>query len=578
MVAMWIEDEDGVGVSLKGRVLTDSGWSVLPASVSASAAGINEFQLVSRPDSSFVAVWTEEDPDDDDFSTVMYSMFDGDSWSLGLALANRGEDAGRLELASAPNGTVVAAWEREESVEARILVASSWSATKDLGEGSRPQVAAASNSTVAVTWNAGVPGQTTAAAITYTGTTWSVSVSLSTIGGLAPLLAASPTGFVAVWLEGVNDRFPRASAFDGTQWSPTLELRGEDSIGSRSGQVVATRDQTGTVTGTVVTWYEGQSDSGIAWTRTFNGTTWTDPFVLADASQMAANHQIVAAHNGTLVAVWYREGGGPLMVRTFAGTTWSDPFELATVPVGGGLRDPQLASAANGYFVATWEQRQDCCTGDVFASTFDGTSWSAPAIRLDTGTEFQRVASRANNEFVVAWIWSPQNGDRSVIRATTAATPTATATAPAQVTGLTATAANGSATLTWTAPSDGGTPITDYLIEQNDGVGGWVTVTDGVSIGASYTVTGLTNGTGYQFRISAVNATGTGAASTASATVTPTATATAPAQPGAPGDGRLAATGAAPIAGIAGFAAALMLLVGGGLLVATRRRAGQRRQ
>jgi hypothetical protein len=569
MVAMWSEDDTGVGVSLKAKVLTDIGWSVSPASVSESAPAINEFQLVSRPDSSFVAIWSEEDPDNGDLSNVRASVLVNDSWSPALLLANPGEDVGRLTLASAPNGTVVAAWERGYYVEASVLSASGWSETKDLGEGSDPQVAAAPNSALAVTWNAGDRSIPTPAAIIYSGTTWSDPVSLSSTTGLPPLLAASPTGLVAIWTEGGSDRFPRASTFNGTVWSPTFDLSDDSSSGAgSSGQVVATRDQTGTPTGTVVTWFDGSPVSGSVWTRTFNGTTWSEPFELADASQVAINHQVVAAPNGTLVAAWQKNGGGPLIVRTFADSAWSAPFELASDLA----RLPQLASAANGYFVATWQEKLSGVPTTV-ASTFDGTGWSTPATVLATGTASPRVASRANNEFVVAWSWTPPDFDGDIIQATTAATPAATpATAPAQVTGLTAAAANGSATLTWTAPSNGGTSITDYIIEKNDGTSGWSTVTDGVSTGTSHTVTGLTNGIGYQFRISAVNATGTGATSTASATVTPTATATAPAQPGASGDGRLATTGAAPIVGIGGLAAALVLLVGGGLLVATRRR------
>ena len=93
-------------------------------------------------------------------------------------------------------------------------------------------------------------------------------------------------------------------------------------------------------------------------------------------------------------------------------------------------------------------------------------------------------------------------------------------TAPLQVTGASATAGNNQVALSWSAPDSGGSAITDYVIEQLDSDGStWNTLTDGVSTSTSFTVTGLTNGTSYSFRVSATNSIGTGTvSSTASAT------------------------------------------------------------
>ena len=74
---------------------------------------------------------------------------------------------------------------------------------------------------------------------------------------------------------------------------------------------------------------------------------------------------------------------------------------------------------------------------------------------------------------------------------------------------------NGHVNLVWAAPAtDGGSPITDYTIEYNpypiEPSGGWTTVSDGVGTGTAFDVTGLTNGTTYLFRLTAVNANGPG--------------------------------------------------------------------
>jgi hypothetical protein len=85
---------------------------------------------------------------------------------------------------------------------------------------------------------------------------------------------------------------------------------------------------------------------------------------------------------------------------------------------------------------------------------------------------------------------------------------------PNQVTGLTATAGSGEVALSWNAPSDGGAAIEDYVIERSTDNSNWTTVADGTSTATSYTVTGLTVGQIYYFRVSATNVIGTGAVST----------------------------------------------------------------
>jgi hypothetical protein len=84
-----------------------------------------------------------------------------------------------------------------------------------------------------------------------------------------------------------------------------------------------------------------------------------------------------------------------------------------------------------------------------------------------------------------------------------------------------ATPAGGQAKVSWAAPSNGGSPITGYVVTpyQNGTAGSPVQVSDGSATSA--TVTGLTNGQPYAFTVAATNANGTGPASTPSAAVTP---------------------------------------------------------
>ena len=97
-------------------------------------------------------------------------------------------------------------------------------------------------------------------------------------------------------------------------------------------------------------------------------------------------------------------------------------------------------------------------------------------------------------------------------------------TLPGVPTALSGASGNAQVSLTWTAPaSNGGVSITDYSVQYSSNSGStWTTFSRTASATASQTVTGLTNGTAYVFRVAAINAIGTGAYTAASSSVTPT--------------------------------------------------------
>jgi hypothetical protein len=76
-------------------------------------------------------------------------------------------------------------------------------------------------------------------------------------------------------------------------------------------------------------------------------------------------------------------------------------------------------------------------------------------------------------------------------------------TSPNAPTGVVATPGNTTATVTWDAPYNGGSPITHYTVNSSPGNRNCTASTD-----RTCTVTGLTNGTSYTFRVRAFNAVG----------------------------------------------------------------------
>ena len=83
-------------------------------------------------------------------------------------------------------------------------------------------------------------------------------------------------------------------------------------------------------------------------------------------------------------------------------------------------------------------------------------------------------------------------------------------TAPAQVGTVTITPGTDTTALSWSAPSDGGSSITDYIIQISPDGTTWNVFSDGTSTATTATVTGLPKGTAYHFKVAAVNSVGTG--------------------------------------------------------------------
>ena len=175
-------------------------------------------------------------------------------------------------------------------------------------------------------------------------------------------------------------------------------------------------------------------------------------------------------------------------------------------------------TAGNGQVALTWSAPNFNGGASITGYTVTSSpSVAAPAGCTNTANlscTFTGLTNGTAYTFTVVAINSAGNSASSA--ASSSVTPLTTAGAP---TSLSATVGNSQVALSWTAPtSNGGSAITDYLVQYSTDGTNFTTFADGVSTTASATVTGLVNGTAYTFKVSTVNAAGTGTGATVSPT------------------------------------------------------------
>jgi hypothetical protein len=231
-----------------------------------------------------------------------------------------------------------------------------------------------------------------------------------------------------------------------------------------------------------------------------------------------------AANTGTHVGSLWTASGDLLGRATFSGETasgWQSVTFSDPVTVQPGVTYVASYHAPNGHYSASadyfWRAPAPGPSGGGVVANPPLRTVSNDASTLNGLYSYAPTSSFPTNSYSAGNYWVDVNF--------------APIPAPGTATGVTA-AAGGltKANVSWTAPSSGGAPQT-YEVVPYVGSTAQTALTKTVNAPtATTTVTGLTTGTTYTFRVRAVNPAGSGPLSSASNSVTPTS-AVVPSQP-----------------------------------------------
>lgn len=269
-----------------------------------------------------------------------------------------------------------------------------------------------------------------------------------------------------------------------------------------------------------LSWSAPASDGGSAITG-YKVYQSTDDVTFSEvATPTGTSQSITSLTNGT---TYYFKVAAVNAVDTGSQTS-SVSAVPATTP---GLPQGLAAVHGNAQVALSWSAPSSsggvAVTGYKVYQSTDDSSYSEVATPSGTSQTITSLTNGTQYYFKVAAVNAVGTGS---LTSSVNATPATTPTAPQSFTGS---AGDTEVSLSWAAPSsNGGSAVTGYKVYQSTDDASYSEVA--TPLGTSQTVTGLTNGTTYFFKVAAVNAEGTGT-QTSSISYTPTAAATAPGVP-----------------------------------------------
>jgi len=254
---------------------------------------------------------------------------------------------------------------------------------------------------------------------------------------------------------------------------------------------------------------------GAAVAATNSSGTWTATYTIVSGSIDATNRNVT-------VTATDNAGNATVTADTTNARVDNNPPSVSSIVVSG---SPSSADSSMA-FTVTFDETVTNVSTDDFTLVGAGAIGTIASVSASSGSSVNvNIASISGNGTIRVNL----NGSTNIVDGVGNPVPSyssgsthtvAVPTAPGVPTIGTATAGDGQATVTFTAPGDGGSPITTYTATANPG---GITGSCAGPTACAITVGSLTNGTAYTFSVTATNGAGTGSASAASNSVTPMA-------------------------------------------------------
>ena len=371
-------------------------------------------------------------------------------------------------------------------------------------------VATAGNNQVSISFTAGANNGSAITNYKYSIDGGSTYSAFATPVTTSPVTITGLTGGTtySIYLKAVNSAGDSVASASVSATPYTNPSAPSGLIATASNTQISISFTPGATNGSAITNYKYSIDGGSTYTA-FATPVTTSPVVITGLT------------NGTSYTIFLKSvniAGDSSASSSVTAT----PFGVAAAPTGlvatpgdGQISVSFTPGSANGSPITDYQYSLD---NGVTYTTFASPVTSSPIL----------ITGLTNGTAYVIKLKAVNSAGLSSASASVTSTPRTTPGAP---TSITATSnANAQSSISWTSPSStGGSGIIQYSVRAStDGGSTWANAVLTGSAVASYTYTGLTNGTSYTFQVAAVNAAGTGTYSLSSSAIIPSTTPSAP--------------------------------------------------